>query len=647
MAKRFDELKITNQLPSPSGVALAVLRLDESDDQSMAEITHLIQTDPALCGRLLKLANSAGMARNRPAASVNDAINQVGTRMARSIALGFSLVSQHSRGPCQGFDYKRYWSHSLAMGIASKAAARMLGKIAPHESFTCGLLAQVGRLALACVYPEIYSEILAQVKVGNATDLSQLERSHFAMDHHDLTGALLRDWKLPDDWVQAAERFDRTGPDVAPANERVLALTRLLRMSSQLANVCLDEATESPEGMRKLLAAGDDLGVKPTALVELCESVARDWRDWGAIFEIETTAAPPFAALAERVYIPDPSHHPQKQPDEFSGEGLLRIVVVDDDPIGLRVLTSQLVKAGHVVHSASGGVEGLRLVLAEAPQMVITDYQMAGMDGAALTRAIRQTKLGRQLYVIMLTGSEEDETQVQAFAAGADDYVVKPVRPKLLAARLRACARVVHLQDEIRREKEEIRRCMAELGVANRKLQQAALTDVLTGLYNRRFAMDRLEAEWNDSIQNDSPLTCMIIDIDHFKRVNDTYGHDVGDRVLQATSELLGLKMRQTDVVCRLGGEEFLVIGANMDASSAQTCAERLRSAVAGQFIETTNGRLQVTVSIGVVVRAAWMKNVAELLKVADQAVYVAKSMGRNQVRLETELSEPVGLEAS
>jgi two-component system, cell cycle response regulator len=639
MSTRFDELKITNQLPSPSGVALAVLRLGESDDASIAEITRVMQTDPALCGRLLKVANSAGMARGRAAASVGDAVNQLGTRMVRSIALGFSLVSQHRRGACRGFDYKRFWSHSLAMAISAQTAAKRLGKLPPHEAFTCGLLAQVGRLALACVFPDAYSDILAQVQAGNSTDLHQLESSHFAIDHHEMTGSLLRDWGLPDDWVVAAERFDHVNAPVVAMNERVIALTRLLRMSAQLANVCLASAGEFPEATRDLLAAGDDLGVKPSEIVGMCESVARDWCEWGAIFEIDTAAAPCFAELVERACAAEPMSQLIRPSDEVPADAPLRIVVVDDDPDALRLLTAQLVKAGHFVHGAATSAEGLRLILAVAPQMVITDFQMPGMDGAALIRAIRQTTMGRELYVIMLTDSDDDETHADALATGADDYLAKPVRAPALTARLRACARVVRLQDEVRREKDELRRCIADLGVANRKLQHAELMDGLTGLYNRRYALDRLEQEWSQSFRNGTPLACMIIDVDHIKRINDTYGHDVGDRVLQATAELLGLKMRQTDVVCRLSGDQFMVIGTNMDSQTSVTCAERLRSSVEAQIIETSDGRLQVTVTIGVAVRASWMKNLAELLKVADEAVDAAKAMGRNKVRIESTLT--------
>ena len=241
----------------------------------------------------------------------------------------------------------------------------------------------------------------------------------------------------------------------------------------------------------------------------------------------------------------------------------------------------------------------------------------------------------------MLTANGHDEHQVAAFEAGADDFIVKPVRPRLLEARLRACARVILLQSEVSRDKQELRRCMAELGVANRKLQQAALADALTGLYNRRYALDRLDQEWADATRSGLPLTCMVLDLDFFKRINDTYGHDVGDQVLKETAALLRTALRQGDVVCRLGGEEFVILGPGLDAHTGQACAERIRAAVAAQRIRSADAEVRVTASIGVAVRTAGTEGPAGLLKAADEACYAAKHAGRNRVCL-APTGEPV-----
>jgi diguanylate cyclase (GGDEF)-like protein len=640
-ATRFDELKATNQLPSPTGVALEILRLAELDTATANDIAHVLQTDPALAGRVLKMANSASGGRSRPVASVREAVTHLGVRMVRNVALGFSLVSQCGRGACRAFDYRAFWSGSLAMGVAAQAASHHTGGIAPPEAFTCGLLAGVGRLALASIYPDEYGKVLAAAAPDDPADLCRRERDCFAADHNELTAALLTDWGLPEVWVNAAEYHERPEDPAVPEGGRLRTLVRLLSVASQMAGVCVCADEGRSSRVLGLFAAGEGVGISAPELIAVCDRVVAEWQDWGRILSVETRALPPFAELARRAQTVS-----QAEPGEFQAEAdeattaeaesapgvPLTVVIADDDAVERRLLARHLTKAGHDVHTAADGAAALRLVLEVNPQLIITDREMPLMDGTALVKALRQTKMGRQFYIIMLTGSEEDDSQVEAFEAGADDYVVKPFRPKLLGARLRACGRVIQLQEEVRREKEELRRCMAELGVANRKLQQAALTDALTGLYNRRYALDRLDREWAAASRSGEPLACLLIDIDHFKRVNDTYGHDVGDDVLRATAAVLRDSLRQSDVVCRLGGEEFVVIAPGVDPERAAACAERLRAAAERNVIEVANGTLRVTLSLGVAVRTAQTRDPAALLKAADEAVYAAKAGGRNRV---------------
>ena len=397
-----------------------------------------------------------------------------------------------------------------------------------------------------------------------------------------------------------------------------------------MADVCLATDTDRSHRMFDLLAVAQETKIDTKVLLALCDRVVTEWRDWGKILQVETKALPPFAELAEGAKAADSVTFVGSD----DGAARLSIVVVDDEPAVLHTLTKYLSGAGHTVYPAKNGQEALRIVVERSPQLVITDWQMPGMDGIALTKALRQTKMGRQLYIIMFGGSADEDAQIRAFEAGADDYMVKSTRPTLVDARLRACSRVVQLQGEIRKDKEDVRRYMKDLSIANRKLQAAALTDPLTGLYNRRFCLERLEQEWAESVQTGKSLACLLIDIDHFKRVNDTYGHDVGDHVLVSTAGVLQAKLRASDVACRLGGEEFLVIGSSMDRETALACAERLRADVEAQTIKIASTSLRVTLSIGVSLRKPTMTASAELIKNADEAVYVAKANGRNQVRL-------------
>jgi diguanylate cyclase (GGDEF)-like protein len=644
---RFDELKATNKLPSPTGVALAIMRVTESEKSTTQEIARIVQTDPALSGRILRIANSAFSGRSRPAASVREAVTHLGGRMVRNVALSFSLISQRSKDACRGFDYDSFWSNSLAMAVSAQLAAGHTGGIPPFEAFTCGLLAQVGRLALATVYPEDYGTILGQAAGAEPETLCFLEREQFATDHNELTGALLRDWGLPEICAVAAAQQELAEPPDGPDPARAKILWRLLRLAAKLAAVCVGGQSVHPERVLTLLGAGEETGIEASSLIALCDQVAGEWQAWGNILNVHTQAVPPFAELAEKARQVQSEDAEKNSPetaranfrfecglvDSRAKDASLTIVVADDDPVGLAILTRHLTDAGHTIHAVRDGSAALQRVLEINPQLVITDWQMPGMDGMALIEALRKTKMGQHLYIILLTASGEEETQAAALDSGADDCVVKPFNPKLLSARLRSCARVVALQAQIRREEEENLQYLAELAVVNRKLQQAALTDSLTGLYNRRFAMDRLNSDWASSQRTGAALTCLLIDIDHFKQINDNFGHDVGDLALQATANLLRGKLRQNDVCCRMGGEEFLVISVGMDEKSARICGERLRTAVENQVIEAPKGSVRITVSIGVALRHDTTSNPIELLKAADEAVYLAKKHGRNQVR--------------
>jgi diguanylate cyclase (GGDEF)-like protein len=633
-------LKATNQLPSPSGVALAILRLVENEKSTIQEITQVLMSDPALCGRLLKIANSSFSGRARPASSVKDAYSQLGGRMVRNVALSFSLLSQYERGACQEFDYPAFWSHSLAMGVAAQAAAHHTGGIVSSEAFTCGLLSQVGRLAFVTIYPDGYGEILKAIREeadleNRLVKLRATERKSFATDHIELGAAMLRDWGLPETFIVAIEHMDNSKLPTMPNADRVQTLVQLLRTASRMADVCLASDADRPHRMFDLLAVAKETKIETKVLLAICDRVVAEWRDWGKILQVETKALPPFAELAEKARAAEKA----AEKASLGGPGdeaapQLDIVAVDDDAAALQTLTRYLAAAGHTVYPAKNGQEALRLVVERNPQLVLTDWQMPGMDGLALTKALRQTKMGRQLYIILLGGSSDEDAQIRAFEAGADDYLVKSTRQTLIDARLRACTRVVQLQDEIRRDKEDVRRYMKDLGVANRKLQTAALTDPLTGLYNRRFCLERLEQEWVQSVQTGNALACLLIDIDHFKRVNDTFGHDVGDHVLVSTAGVLQAKLRASDVACRIGGEEFLVIGSPMDRETALACAERLRADVEAQTIKIAGSQLRITLSIGVSLRKPTMAASAELIKTADEAVYAAKANGRNQVRI-------------
>jgi len=224
---------------------------------------------------------------------------------------------------------------------------------------------------------------------------------------------------------------------------------------------------------------------------------------------------------------------------------------------------------------------------------------------------------------------------VQAFNAGADDYVVKPFSPKVLEARIRSGERLVRYHRTVSRDREIIQQYASQLSAANSQLQVMVMTDSLTGLPNRRNAMLRIKDAVAEATRFKESLSCIMMDIDYFKRINDTYGHDVGDIVLCDVAKIFSENIRGYDMVSRMGGEEFLVISGRSNLSEARELAERLRQTVARHETITPNGQIvRCTISCGVATWQRRYRNDSELLKNADRALYQAKNNGRNRVEV-------------
>ena len=649
--KRFDELKSTGLLPSPTGVGLEILRLARKESTSIEEIAKVIQADPALTGRVLKYANTGNAASGMPIATVRDAVVRIGVRATTGIVMGFTVICNCRNGGCPGFDYARFWSHSLAVALGGQALARRARGVSPDEGFLAGLLGQIGRLALASVHPDKYAEVLAESTGRSSAELLRLEHRHFATNHNELTGAMLDDWGLPKYFSTAVQHHEHPEDGGLVDHTKEKQLARVLHAGILLAEICVAEndrraAVLAPEFLRR----AELLGVPAEEVVRLVEETIGLWQDWGRMLNISTWPVPSFQELlAKSVEL---EAQPEGNPQEIADDGIppqpprasaappvckvrtgLRVLVADDDAVTLRILTELLSASGHEVHSTRNGDEALRVALEVCPQLVITDWSMPQTTGPELCRSLRATEFGRQMYIIMLTAQSDEEHLVDALEAGADDFVVKPFRAKPLFARIRAALRVINLQEELARNQDRMEKISANLAIANRRLEMDALTDELTGLPNRRYLMERLSHDWAVARRSGQPLACMVLDIDHFKQINDTHGHDIGDQVLARVAMILNESIRSTDVVCRYGGEEFIVVGADSDLDSALRCAERLRRAVEVETAASIPKLLHaVTISVGVAVRSEHTRTPEALLKEADEAMYRAKQSGRNRV---------------
>ena len=289
----------------------------------------------------------------------------------------------------------------------------------------------------------------------------------------------------------------------------------------------------------------------------------------------------------------------------------LTVLVVDDDPAALRLIAKITSVAGYRVIEAKDGQEALDRILAHCPDMLVTDWDMPGLDGLHLCRKLRQENLPFYVYVLLLTAKSRSEEMVEGLDAGADDFISKPINPAVLLARLKTGARTIAME---------------------RRLRDTARLDPLTGLVNRRRFHEVFSTEWDRASRYGHPLSCAMIDLDFFKRINDTHGHAAGDSVLQGIAHLLESRRRTSDVLARYGGEEFCVLLPETDEAGAAAWAERGRLAIAEARIPFSDQILSVTGSLGVAARLPDTTSPEALIALADQALSVAKESGRNRV---------------
>jgi len=303
-------------------------------------------------------------------------------------------------------------------------------------------------------------------------------------------------------------------------------------------------------------------------------------------------------------------------------ERSFNIAVVDDDNAIRRLVRLFLTRAGYQSFECTTGEEAREKLATEAWDLAILDRKLPDMDGLALCRELKSKPEFRARYIVMLTGEAEQEDKVEGLELGADDYITKPFQYPELLARVRAGKRIVDLQKELME--------------SNRRLELLSITDGLTKLNNHRFFQDELARAYEESQRYERPLSLAMIDIDFFKKVNDTHGHAVGDEVLKSVAQLYKESVRSTDLVARYGGEEFAIMMPETELNDAITLAEKVRSLIESTPIQTQAGPLTITVSIGVAsVPLSKIHSSKELIVAADKTLYRAKKNGRNQVQAE------------
>lgn len=297
------------------------------------------------------------------------------------------------------------------------------------------------------------------------------------------------------------------------------------------------------------------------------------------------------------------------------------VLIAEDDLTSRLTMESFLRRLGYRPISASDGLQAWEILASSgSPSLAVIDWEMPGMDGLEVIRKVRKELPDRFFYLIMVTARNTKEEIIEGIGQGADDYVVKPFDSKELGVRIRAGYRIAQLQ--------------RQLVAANRKLEELAKTDRLTGFLNRLALQQDIERHSELPIAPAVSVSCIMADIDHFKAVNDTYGHEAGDKVLEQFADRVRKLLRQGDSVYRMGGEEFLIVAPQTDEVQGQVIAERIRRTVEEHPFDLSDGaQVRITCSLGISTSPAAEQflGLEGQLKKADWALYQSKHGGRNR----------------
>jgi diguanylate cyclase (GGDEF)-like protein len=300
----------------------------------------------------------------------------------------------------------------------------------------------------------------------------------------------------------------------------------------------------------------------------------------------------------------------------------LKILIADDEALSRRLLEKALERAGYEVLAVENGRQALeQLGKVDGPRLALLDWVMPELDGPAVCRAVRVRSEQAYVYMVLLTSKGSKEETVLGLESGADDYLTKPFNAEELRARLRVGERILLLEDRLVEAREHMR--------------FRATHDQLTSLLNRGAVMDLLNRELQRAHREHKSSAIILGDIDHFKRVNDTMGHGVGDEVLTEVAKRLLGAVRSYDFVGRYGGEEFIIVLSNCDPDFAPGRAEEIRKSISNRTIQTAKGPLTLTMSFGLLLSGEWgLRPIEELLHEVDNALYEAKAAGRKCLRI-------------
>lgn len=649
---RFDELRLAGNLPSPSALGLRILEVTATGDYDQERLVDLIRSDPALTGRILKIAN--GAAHGQPVASVHAASMRLGAAAVRNVALGFTLMESKSlRG--SAFDLNRFWSRSLATAVSAHLLASARG-LDPVPFFTLGLLTNIGQLALASIHAERYNRILTDPRACSWDGLIALENREFELDQIEAGACMMRDWGLVEEFSQSLLCLAGRLPEADPGHDLARMWAEVLELAIPMGRVLapdlLDPALSRGSALRELWEKCQEGDSAQVNLVETLHEAEAAWRSWSEVTGVPCSAKPlgDLALLLVKADLEQAAPVPLVAPSplESLDEGLEsadwdeqecpdrspRILVLDRDPAMLQRYQAMFRGGDYELITSTDLKDGLGLALDLLPHVIALDWDLEGASSAQFIQSLRRSSVGRRVHILVTTARYTEALALRALRSGADDVLSKDMGDDLVLEHVNVAYRSARERSRIESAERASFRNAAEMSLLGRRLRAVAMSDPLTGMPNRRFGMQQLKREWERAKRDSSGLAVALIDIDHFKAINDQGGHDLGDAVLREVADTLSEESRAGDVLARVGGEEFLVVLPRADLLTAGAVAERLRIAVEALPPVHLSEDRTLSISVGVAVLEPTMSRVDDLLKAADLALYDAKESGRNRVVL-------------
>lgn len=607
------------RLPTPNGVALAIMEAWENENTTVQQIAKLVQMDPSLSGRILKLANSAVSGR-RPVASVPEAIVRVGMQTVGQLAVAFSLIGNDSLTNCPAFNHNKYWTRCLLMAVLSRGLAKATQVAPPDDIFACGLLGRIGVLGLASVYPEVYSDILS----SPSSELTVKEKETFGIDHNELSEAMMLDFCVPLALAEPTRYHEDPIQSGFEQESRPQKIATLLHLAYRLSEAAISDEGKITTEASVIQALCAQLKLVEGRIDVIFNEALDDWREWSETFDLTTDEIRNYKDL-------DFDASESTKPNEKSitpQVGKPSAAIVADAEM-FELLADKLTQLGFPpVHCEKASA---------AMQLAMKRYAnvfFISQHNAQFVDMLRGAKECYASYVFFVLAKSDIELEAKAYLAGADDVITNDIKEAHLKVRLIPAIRMLKRHERWRNDQAEFRRIAKELSLSHRQQQLLALTDQLTELPNRRAAMEALDKVWSGSLRSQIPCSLLILDIDYFKNINDRYGHDGGDAVLRAVADILNQSVRREDTIARIGGEEFLLISPNMPMREAIIAGERLRRQIETTKIVIDKESISITMSIGMAMREKTMRHGADLMVAADKALYVAKDAGRNRIAL-------------